>query len=145
MTTIAYAKGILAADGRQTIGDTIWDEKTKKIHRIRGHVIAICGDEDCEDAFLRWYREGCPDKKPKLDGDFQALIFAPGRKIFSCENNCVLHDISHKRIVAIGCGKDLALGAMESGASARKAVKVAMKYNTATGGRLQYCRVWGRK
>lgn len=148
MTTIAYSKKRreVATESKMSAGDTTWDLRSRKIFRIRGHVVTPAGDVDSEKLFLEWFRNGCnPAKTPKLEEDFTALVFAPDKKVFMYQRKCVPHDCTHMPIIAEGSGADTAYGALRKGASAREAVRIAIERDNLSGGRVHVCKLWRRR
>lgn len=129
MTTIAWKRGILAADKKTTDGDLA--HICTKMYRKKGYAIAFAGilQEGLE--FLEWFdkKEGkCPLKK--TDCLIMNLITgqclhweAKGKIAVPVEDECT----------AIGSGGAIAIGAMEAGATPQEAVRIASRRDPSTG------------
>ncbi len=141
MTTVAYCDGVMAADSRTTDGSCL-DLSVKKIYRYRHILIGTAGCADTRDILrmLKGVRE--PEDLPGKD-ELKILkeeisvivVFRETERIF------LLETIERKgqvmehegEFIAIGSGKDNAYGALEMGASAPEAVRIACKYDTGSG------------
>jgi hypothetical protein len=134
MTTIAYSRAerVLAADSRQTFHSR--PIKCEKLYRRAGAVIALAGDEGPGLLFLDWYGSG--RARPELlvtgEGDFEALVLDDKKRLWRFDKWCRGERI-RARYFAIGTGADIALGAMEAGASARAAVRIACMHDINSG------------
>lgn len=137
MTTIAFDGRTIAAD--RLCGEVI---SVCKLFRIQtGEILAGAGDYSKIIEVAAWL-QGEADK-PELpdqeDTDF-LLVDATGhaswltwpwlRRVRVTEPFC-----------AIGSGRDFALGAMAAGASAKKAVEIAARFDPSTGGGIDTLRV----
>lgn len=141
MTTVVYKDGILASDSRCTQNDTVVGNVTK-IHKIDNNtIIGFCGRTAQAFKFIEWYKSGRKkeDALSDDDSDFVALVIVDGVVYRYDGYNPQL--IKHK-FHAIGSGFNIALGAMEAGASAIEAIKIAKKYDIYTGGKVQYIYVF---
>ena len=130
MTVIAWDGHVLAADRQATHGDTI--ASVKKAWPLKnGGAVAVCGNLSHGLALKRWVEEGMERKKfPKLkeSEEWTRLIVAlPGKSVVMFENTPEAIEIIDP-FLAWGCGREAALGALEMGASAIKAVEVASKW-----------------
>lgn len=137
MTTIAYTAGVIAADtfcgaGTNYIGDFI------KIARVGGVLFGASGYASEACAFLRAAAAGelQNGKLFKDDGDGQSGrgISIDGAGLLTEYDSDGHHVIipAHE-CYAIGSGKELAIGAMLSGASAPEAVLAAGRLDRYTG------------
>lgn len=146
MTTIAYAKGVLACDSRitsdsQYVGSAIKAIKTDK------YLLAACGDLNCVQAFLRWGKKGFVDNKlrellsqeiTKNKGSFTGVSIDTTGTVYEFLDSVLPAPIKmYKNMYAIGSGSEYALGAMAAGCSAREAIKIAAKFDTNTGGKIR--------
>jgi hypothetical protein len=125
MTVIVANRELMAADSLLTGGGA--PVRTRKIFRVHGHLFGVCGHwEDCQ-RFLQFLRSGGKDRPKFTDEDtFCALELHPkGLNYWS--SACIPTPLDDT-FYAIGSGAPAALGAMEMGASPRKAVEVACKY-----------------
>lgn len=130
MTTIAYCKGVIAADTRVTVDSDAGGSRLfrcVKLYRKAGDVIALAGESAPGLVFLDWYGSG--RTKPELlvhgDGDFTALVLTR-KGLFEYDKWCRGEQVK-ERFYAIGSGAKAALGALHMGANARKAVAIACK------------------
>jgi hypothetical protein len=143
MTTIAYRRGILASDSRVTMveqGESphIVSDKEKKIWRLPdGRLFAA--SRGCEDG-VRLYnlmRAAKPGTKPslKLD-DINAILIDLNGTIWFYEGN--IWQKVKEPWIAIGSGSRVgAIPAMMAGASAKDAVRIGIKCDPYSGGRIQ--------
>jgi ATP-dependent protease HslVU (ClpYQ) peptidase subunit len=151
MTTIAYRDGVLAADSQCQAGGRILGE-TRKITRIDKvdkpeMLVAVAGNLDKCQVFKQWCETGYPRNPPNLkeiseNEDFGAFVIIntePTIIVYEYETNCVGVPI-RAEFRALGTGADFAIGAMAMGASARKAVEIATKYDIYTGGEIRELR-----
>jgi len=138
MTTIAWDGKTLAVDSQETTGDTITSMKAKKLFLDVGRFKAVAFTGTIQDAksIIRWAE--CEDgHQPKLDDHFVILaIDAKGRchRLHKAEIGEFTQELG---IHAEGCGRDIAIGAMDAGASAIEAIKIACKRDVLTGGKVQ--------
>jgi hypothetical protein len=134
MTTIAYRAGILAGD-RQVNFDTINDCQITKVVRTPGGVlVGASGSTSMCRAIRQWFMGGEAGERPAFkvnDESASALVIRPDGSI---EYHDVIgwHEIGAE-FYAIGSGYTIALGAMAMGANAEDAVKVASRFCTKTG------------
>ena len=138
MTTIAYRDGILAADGRMTYGDTIFTDHTKKIHRLSdGALFALCGDVSYVQPMLDSLEDDEVDLPEVSEGSsFTAVIVERDGKLrlYEGRGGFITLDAPY---YAFGSGEEYAIGAMDMGASAQDAVRVACGRDLGTGGDIQ--------
>jgi ATP-dependent protease HslVU (ClpYQ) peptidase subunit len=138
MTTIAYRDGILAADGRTTYGNTIFTDNNKKIHRLSdGALFALCGDV----SYVQPMLDALEDDEAELPiaeegSSFTAVIVEKNGKLrlYEGRGGYIALDAPY---YAFGSGEEYAIGAMDMGASAEEAVKVASGRDLGTGGVIQ--------
>lgn len=137
MTTIAF-------DGKTLAADTNWESAyrqqhdTSKIERHGGVAWGAAGQaSDCV-LFDRWMKAGRPeDQKPPLDdhGCFSALVIQDG-KSQRCEGKSLVF-LPAGIPAATGSGCAEAMGAMMAGATAKRAVEIAIKLDSGTGGKVR--------
>jgi len=138
MTTIALRNGVMAGDTQVTEGDTLVASGCRKVRRLRdGRLYGFSGDIEQGEIMLRALRKG--EAPPKLRGIKAILVYQDG--VVSLWEGAIWIKQQHAPFFAIGNGTDFALGAMAAGADAKQAVKIAMKFDTATGGRVQTVRL----
>jgi ATP-dependent protease HslVU (ClpYQ) peptidase subunit len=135
VTTIAYRDGILAADGRTTYGDTIFTDHNKKIHRLSdGALFALTGDV----SYVQPMLDALEDDEVNLpigEGFTAVIVERDGKlRLYEGRGGFITLDAPY---YAFGSGEEYALGAMDMGASAHDAVRVACGRDLGTGGDIQ--------
>ena len=139
MTTIAYKDGVIACDSQITAGETIHTMSRNKIRRRKGFVLIACGSEHLvEQVFETW-----PDVR--VDGDEWSAYAVDSDGLWECgseEGALWKLKVRHDEHSAMGSGGAYALGAMDAGATAVEAVKVAAGRDVATGGRVRKFKVY---
>lgn len=140
MTTIAYVKGMLAADSQITHGSIRVPANFKKLNMLPGAVMAYTGDIgvggyviDFVRHYIEFFRNGSfPEDELSFDrfgkngpDDTQFILMTKSR-CFEFDVSLVPQDIT-KFPAAFGTGKDIAYAAMVMGKTAREAVAVACK------------------
>lgn len=136
MTVIAFRNGVMAADTQATWDETLKTGGEKKIHGARGALIGIAGDTTSGEIFVRWFRAGRPDKRPRIPADkFDALVAFQDGSLAVFDNRLQQIDVSSE-FFAVGSGREVALGAMEVGASASQAAAAAIKWSAGCGGKV---------
>lgn len=137
MSTIAFRRGIMAADSRGTSGDIIRGKVRKLYQLADGRVVGIAGDVGYEPEFIAWLDDGAkPENRPDFSGasSFSALVGSTeGFVVYGRELRC---QVIGADFYAIGSGNEIALGAMAMGASARRAVELACDFDVYTGGEI---------
>lgn len=137
MTTIAYNKGVLAFDSRVTsggvnVGSVVKGKKTRK------YLIAAAGSCEDTDAWMDWMESGGKLEDRKNYGldkecDMECVAVDKKGRVFQYGSKCYPYTYK-SQFLALGSGWAFAMGAMALGASASEAVKVAAKFDVATGG-----------
>jgi len=141
MTTIATDGKTIAADGLATRNGNVMVRDRAKIKVERGvqdAIYAMAGPSGMTDRIIKWHRAGAdPKEVPPVGADegWSLLIITPDGCFaagsgapYPCQVNLPF---------AIGSGADLALGAMEVGASPEEAVKAACRRDVHSGGEIQ--------
>jgi len=144
MTTIAYKDGIVAFDSRITRGDIVLDNNYNKLLTSKGLKLVCCGAlPDCHIA-LSILSEGLAEEvENSSTGNLEFYGYLiDNSKVYSIyfRGGCVVK-LPLKDVNASGSGMEFALGAMEAGASAKEAVKIACKYDIRSGGRVRTTKV----
>lgn len=142
MTTIAYKKGELAADSRIVVGDTIITDGHRKVHRLRdGRLVAWAGSVEDAERLVTALRKGHP--MPRLDC-ISALLVSPDGTVELYEGNVWIKQGKQPHY-AVGSGSPYALAAMDAGVGAKRAVQIAIKRDTSSGGRVQTLKLKRKK
>lgn len=134
MTTLAYRDLELATDSRVTAGDMIISDRRKKVHRLRdGSIVAWSGSVQQAELLLRaMRRKGA--KTPALT-DISALHLRADGSLWEYEGEAwVKQDPGY---YATGSGSPYAFAAMDAGASAKEAIRISIKRDANSGGRVQ--------
>ena len=135
VSIVAWDGKTIVADKQATCADMRFS--TTKLRRIgSGEVLAIIGLESAGQMLMSWYEDGAdPEKWPKCQEDKEDWV----RLVVASKTGCKVyerHPVAmpiEDSFMAWGSGRDYAMGAMAEGANARRAVEVAMKFNTACG------------
>lgn len=140
MTTIAYKDGVIAYDSQISRGDVIvYDDYDKCL--IRDGVRFFCAGATADFAMLIDAYFGVKPSGPVdvsamvLDGDSLMLVAVDN------ETGIWKTKIRRDRPYAIGSGMSYAFAAMDMGADAERAVEVAVKRDTGTGGTIRVFRI----
>lgn len=141
MTTIVYRNGILAADTRSTRNDTIEPSESNKVFRLKdGRLFAWCGKSGIGIRVREWFNNPRLSLPSYEDTEGGAVIVATNGELFTFECGALV-PAAKAPYLAMGSGRHEAYGALAMGASARKAVSVAMQFDTSTGGRVTWLRL----
>lgn len=137
MTTITYKDGVIAYDSRCMQGMNITDDGYDKHVVENGSHYFLSGCTADHHTLIAADR-GQPDQKGVADA--HALIwdgkrlweagFEDGKEFWKCPR-------SLDRPYSIGSGQDHAITAMDMGADAKTAVKMAMRRDAGTGGKIK--------
>lgn len=136
MTTICFKDNVIAYDTRTTANNLIVNDKAEK-KRIVGDVIFFMAGSLCDqDAFIDGYFNGTPIED---DLDVIAYILDEGQLYLSSidDKRIWIEKLDMNNVYARGSGGNFALTAMDMGCSAKEAVKMAMKRDVCTGGRVK--------
>lgn len=140
MTTVAYKDGVVAYDGRQTRGDTIVDDATQKLFLVNDHKIIGVGCVSGVQRLIVAYFGGEP--KPPMEANL--MVVTPDKILKHVgfddaddAGDLWTTDLSKEAPHAFGSGAMHALTAMDMGATAKEAVKMAMKRDIFTGGKIR--------
>jgi len=135
MTTIAFDGKTLAADRRATQGNLI--RSTRKIMRVNGCLLGAAGEQSFAQALFAWWSNGAkPSEWPAHAADKDdwvgLMVVRPNRIIERYERTPHPLPVLDKTF-AIGSGRDFALAAMYLGCDAARAVRIASKFDMASG------------
>jgi len=140
MTTIALdSKGMVAYESRVTVGFTIVDDAANKHIKRNGTDYFLAGRDADEEALIS-AAEGSPRDDYPEEVDVCAIVHKDGyfytAGIAKGDGFYMQRERSGNP-VAIGSGSDHALTAMDCGMNAKDAVKMAIKRNSGSGGRIR--------
>lgn len=141
MTTIAWDGKTLAVDGQVTSSDIIRDKDHKKLFINVGEykAIAISGSMDDMLKTVEWIRGGENGEMPPGDGHL-LCITKVGAAYSYFPDHKIIRSVE-KGVVASGSGFPIAMGAMDAGATAIQAVKIACKRDVYSGGKIRHYKV----
>lgn len=143
MTTIAYDGKELACDSCWASGDTQVTSRNKLLRLSSGAIIGTAGDCDDREIIALLDKVKTLAKLPtreqlaKTRLDFACILVLPGNRVFYIEIEASDDGKNHydaqlwetRGLAACGTGRDLALGAMGAGSSAREAVVIACRFD----------------
>ena len=135
MTTIAWDGKTLAVDSAIENNETIVSLKGEKLFNNIGNyrAVAIAGSIPDMMSFISWLNKG-GDNPPEYNGG--AFAVDKKGKLFGFYNGSGI-PIKEDSPAVMGSGGGVALGAMDAGATAIEAIKIAIKRDCYTGGRVQ--------
>lgn len=142
MTTLAYRDGVLAADSHGECNGWKIQFNARKVRKLRdGRLVGCCGQPAEAEAYTHWLANDGKGEKPKLANSTVIEVRNDGSVLKHEEGGvCALNE----RFVAFGSGMGAALGALHMGAGARRAIQIAARVDSGTGGRVQSVRL-GRR
>ena len=144
MTVVAYRDGVMASDSRATSGKNyIETDKMPKMFRFSdGSIVGFAGEVLAWQEMARMFRESISK------GDFTlprlkrvtALFVSPKKTIFQFDGNNwerLTKRIYPHQYYSIGSGATIAMSAMDAGASAVEAVRIAIRRDAYCGGKIR--------
>lgn len=142
MTTIAYKDGVIAYDSQITRGDVITYDDYDKCIEQAGVKFFCCGAVPDYHRLVDVYFGAKPDGNIDataivLDGESLMMVAVDDT------TGLWKSPIKPDRPYAIGSGTPYAFTAMDMGASAEKAVEMAARRDTSTGGKVRTLRISG--
>lgn len=150
MTSIAVKDGIMVSDGRVTLGDTVIKDDMVKVFWVNNHLVGGAGRARSISTFVHWLQKQTDymivsnevgdlvDLVPPVledDEGFSALVLTPTKQVLLYDGNIPI-DLGNDVCTSIGSGSVYCLAAMDAGASAEDAVKIAMKRDVYSGGEI---------
>lgn len=141
MTTIAYKDGVVAYDSRMTAHDMIISDNRDKKYEKDGVVFFIAGAECCNENIISAYFSRGYDENHT---DISAFVYDDGKLFiasFDQDDIFYKYTLDQSECYTIGSGQRHAWTAMDMGASADKAVEMAMKRDVNTGGVVEWYRL----
>lgn len=135
MTTVCYRNGIMAADTALWHDDLYWG-RVQKIERLsKGRLVGVAGEmASCQRLIELLRSTVAPDREAlqHCGAGCSAIVADPDGDFYCIDTDTGgMYEVDHD-FAAIGTGIHLAFGAMEMGATAEQAVRVACKYDSAT-------------
>lgn len=134
MTTIAYKNGVVACDKQCTDNGRICKGSYKAV-LTADKVYVVTGKITMGLKFVEWLEQGGRDLEdvpaPKLKGTEILEMDLKTGKATVWEDDFPLP--VEDKIMALGSGGDIALGAMAAGASPEESIKIAEKWDDGTG------------
>jgi ATP-dependent protease HslVU (ClpYQ) peptidase subunit len=147
MTTIVADSDGMASDSGSVQGKAIFSLNTKKIFRIKGYLIGICGS--CAQSYSIIHDlKGATDDPIKYLLEWSGehyegssiLILDPAGKIWCYDGHGVPYRVNEPAI-AIGSGGTSANAALMAGATIKEAVKIAIALDSLSNGKLKYMKL----
>ncbi len=137
MTTIVFKDGIIAYDSRRTAGDLIISDHVDKKLVVSGISFFISGAPSDFKRFTNQYLNDCRTGDPT--SHLSAFVVCGDEICLSGWSSEELwtYPMEEEICYAIGSGREYAFAAMDMGATAKEAVKIAMGRDTGTGGRIR--------
>lgn len=136
MTTIAYKNGVIAYDGRQTRNDRIVSDSAPKCQVVDGVSFFLSGAVCDEKALIAAYFGTASPVPVECSG---YAVDAGKLMMIGHDDTTGIwkQDLDPANPDAMGSGAQYALAAMDMGASAYKAIEMAAKRDTNTGGTIR--------
>lgn len=136
MTTICYKDGIVAYDSRLTANSYIISDHCNKRIERNGVQFFVGGTPAHDERFISAYFSSDDNV-----GNIEAVAFVVDKgKLYQvqvCDEVIYRTPLALKEPASIGSGADHAITAMDMGADAKTAVKMAAKRHAGTGGRIR--------
>lgn len=143
MTTIAWDGNALAGDRLWLIGSTrvAGSAKVRRLKAPNGRIalFGFAGDSAYMQAYLHWLDGG--ERPGSSTGSWQIIIIDDKRCVHYRHDGGQYWDCGGRGRFAIGNGARYALGAMDAGAKARKAVLIASRIDADSGGGVDVVRL----
>lgn len=135
MTIIVYKSGVMCSDS-QISASGIRSGTFKKIHKINGWLVGAAGTCEGMEGIFDWVREGMPEDAAKIGSEAGGILVSPEGKVFHVEDALVPYEVTADFHVQ-GSAFGIATGALAMGATPEEAVRIAIKYDTGCGGKVQ--------
>lgn len=134
---------VIATDGRSMSGDGLSRDRgglvcsfsVRKVRRLPdGRIMGVAGNPFDINNLEKWLTEGGEFPELQDTDSFDLLVLEPNGDVYCYAK----HGRRSKELlpIAIGSGTDLAVGAMEAGASPEQAVRIACARHTECGGEI---------
>ncbi|MGZ9074164.1 MAG: hypothetical protein ACXW13_00140 [Burkholderiaceae bacterium] len=125
--------GYVAWDSQITVDNSRLPYVIDKVWTLDGKIYAFAGDVARMDAVIQWHQSGAVSGEAPR-GDWSLLVV--GRRTTQVFTDDAPFASKARAPFAMGSGGPYALGALAAGASAFDAVRIAAKYDTGTGGKI---------
>ena len=146
MTVVVYKEGVMASDSLASWGNRPSSEQ--KIWNTENALLGIAGAIVAKRFVLEWLREQHNGINEDLSCDIPELYKLDYTAMIVCKRSGdvfflgsgeddVISIEKMSKVEAIGVGRSLALGALAMGATAQRAVRVAIENNIYCGGEIQ--------
>ena len=136
MTVLVYRAGVLASDSMMSDNGTSCGTVRKLARGPGGTIAGACGSCGMSRRFLSWIEMGEPGEFDPDGAHFSALIVRPGGEVLRMSAGGGLWEVDAP-FHTDGSGSDIAMGALEVGATAVQAVEAAIKWDVHCGGPIQ--------
>ena len=146
MTAIAVKDGVVATDSRVSQGGMVLDDKYDKRKVVDGVQFFVAGNVTDDAQIIACYFEGA-EIIEEIEGNPCAdFIIVDGSDVYygGIEGAFWKMKLTTDTPYAIGSGAAYAIGAMDAGATAKEAVKIASR-DVFTGGAIHTYKIKGRK
>lgn len=138
MTTIAYRDGVMAGDSLSTFGGTAGG-RVFKVRKVGKFLLGLSGTAGEAEEYCKLMAKNqeimrFDDLARRATDDLGVWgLIADGNKVYRIDRSGLPYRVRGP-FFACGAGMDVALGAMEMGAGAKRAVQAACKYSSGSGG-----------
>lgn len=139
MTIVVYRDGVIASDSAIHLGNTRLGSVRKIARGPDGSLGGAAGDANSLAKFVDWIRDGEREPFGQLGGDLypDALIVRPSGALFYTGHLGTPYRVTGVPWLLVGCGATVALGALHMGATAKEAVKAAIRWDSGCAGDIQ--------
>lgn len=137
MTTIAFDGKSLAADSLITEGNTRSGYMNKIIKLDNGGYVAGCGDAHGSQLIADWINGVTAQPPTDKQLEDTQVIYVDAKGNCKGYDGTVAASVPGSNKEAIGSGADFARVALEMGQTAEQAVKMAIKFDIFSGGKVQ--------
>lgn len=127
MTIIAYKNEIIAGDSKASLDDLYFFDFKKTVKSSDGTIGGACGSIYWINNFIDWILSGRKKHWTDFNERCSALFITTDRQVHCIDSSGIMPIIMVNNCISIGSGREIALGAMDAGASAEEAVKITMK------------------
>jgi 20S proteasome alpha/beta subunit len=137
VTTIAYKEGVIAYESRTTAGDLITSDDSEKCVIEDGKRFFICGATSDRMRLVNLYIGKSEDSGKN---DCSAFVLDDGQLYLTAvdpEDGLWIQPLPLDKWHSIGSGSNFALTAMDMGADAKEAVKMAIRRDCKSGGKIR--------